>query len=110
VSAGVDRFRIMAIAGHQTTEVLKRFHTIDHGDLTHALAQLDTHMDTTAAVAAEVPSKLLIRKCPRSSARIEQRIPDPCVGGSNPLGGTWFPLVGGDVCTRWLSWEPAQPA
>src|SRR5919197_5958063 len=33
-------------------------------------------------------------KCPRSSARIEQRTPDPCVGGSNPLGGIRFPLRG----------------
>src|ERR671931_1654396 len=34
-------------------------------------------------------------KCPRSSARIEQRTPDPCVGGSNPLGGIRFPSSGG---------------
>src|SRR5215475_6520675 len=33
---------------------------------------------------------------PRSSARIEHRIPDPCVGGSNPLGGTRL-LSRGDV-------------
>ena len=27
-------------------------------------------------------------QCPRSSARIEQRPPEPCVGRSNRLGGT----------------------
>jgi hypothetical protein len=27
-------------------------------------------------------------RCPRSSARIEQRPPEPCVGRSNRLGGT----------------------
>ena len=31
---------------------------------------------------------LLYHWCPRSSARIEQRPPEPCVGRSNRLGGT----------------------
>jgi hypothetical protein len=57
--AGVDYFRIMAITGHQTMEVFKWYHTIDHDDLTHAVTQLDTYMDTMVAVAAEVPSKPL---------------------------------------------------
>jgi integrase len=50
---GVDSFRIMAITGHQTMEVCKRYHTIDHDDLTHAVTQLDAYMDTMAASAAE---------------------------------------------------------
>ena len=32
-------------------------------------------------------------QCPRSSARIEQRPPEPCVGRSNRLGGTSSQLV-----------------
>jgi integrase len=31
--AGVDYFRIMAITGHRTMEVFKRYHTIDQDDL-----------------------------------------------------------------------------
>jgi integrase len=51
--AGVDYFRIMAITGHRTMEVFKRYHTIDQDDLHHAVRQLDTYMDTTAASPAE---------------------------------------------------------
>jgi len=57
--AGVDYFRIMAITGHRTMDVLKRYHTIDHNDLTHAVAQLDTYMDTTAIVAPDVSANAL---------------------------------------------------
>jgi hypothetical protein len=43
--AGVDYFRIMAITGHWTMEVFKRYHTIDQDDLRQAVSQLDTYMD-----------------------------------------------------------------
>jgi integrase len=46
--AGIDYFRIMAISGHKTMLVFKRYHTIDAGDLTQAIRQMDTYMDTMA--------------------------------------------------------------
>jgi integrase len=46
--AGVDYFRIMAITGHKTMRVFKRYHTIDTRDLREAMKQMDTYMDTTA--------------------------------------------------------------
>jgi len=46
--AGIDYFRIMAISGHKTMLVFKRYHTIDAGDLTQAIHQMDTYMDTRA--------------------------------------------------------------
>jgi integrase len=45
--AGVDYFRIMAISGHKTMRVFKRYNTIDTRDLREAMAQLDTYMDTS---------------------------------------------------------------
>jgi integrase len=51
--AGVDYFRIMAITGHRTMEVFKRYHTIDQDDLRQAVSQLDTYMDTTPTSPAE---------------------------------------------------------
>ncbi len=57
--AGVDYFRIMAITGHRTMEVFKRYHTIDQDDLHHAVRQLDTYMDTTPAAPAEPIRNLL---------------------------------------------------
>jgi integrase len=56
---GVDYFRIMAITGHQTMEVFKRYHTIDHADLMHAVTQSDTYMGTSAAAVTEVPDNSL---------------------------------------------------
>ena len=49
--AGVDYFCIMAITGHKTMVVFKRYHTIDHGDLRQAITQMGTYMDTTAPQA-----------------------------------------------------------
>jgi integrase len=51
--AGVDYFRIMAITGHRTMDVFKRYHTIDHGDLRQAMPQMDTYMDTNTSPARE---------------------------------------------------------
>ena len=45
--AGVNYFRIMAITGHRTMDVFKRYHTIDQDDLRLAVRQLDTYMDTS---------------------------------------------------------------
>jgi integrase len=45
--AGVDYFRIMAITGHKTMTVFKRYNTIDGADLRQAISQMDTHLDTT---------------------------------------------------------------
>jgi integrase len=57
--AGVDYFRIMAITGHRTMEVFKRYHTIDQDDLRLAVSQLVTHMDTTPTSPAEAIGKSL---------------------------------------------------
>jgi integrase len=46
--AGIDYFRIMAISGHKTMTVFKRYHTIDASDLRQAISQMDTYMDTSA--------------------------------------------------------------
>jgi hypothetical protein len=51
--AGVDYFRIMAITGHRTIDVFKRYHTIDQGDLRQAVSQLDTYMETSPTSPAE---------------------------------------------------------
>jgi integrase len=48
--AGVDYFRIMAITGHRTMSVFKRYNLIDEQDLMEAVARMDTYMDTTAAM------------------------------------------------------------
>jgi integrase len=47
--AGIDYFRIMAITGHKTMAVFKRYNTIDQQDLQGAIRQLDTYMDTMHA-------------------------------------------------------------
>jgi integrase len=56
--AGIDYFRIMAITGHKTMTVFKRYHTIhtiDHQDQQQAIGQLDTYMDTSpVSVAARL--------------------------------------------------------
>ena len=57
--AGVDYFRIMAITGHRTMEVFRRYHTIDQDDLHHAVRQLDTYMDTRPTVSTEATPNLL---------------------------------------------------
>ena len=41
--AGIDYFRIMAITGHKTMAVFKRYNTIDQRDLQGAIRQLDTY-------------------------------------------------------------------
>jgi integrase len=46
--AGIDYFRIMAITGHKTMAVFKRYNTVDEQDLRQAMQQMDTYMDTTA--------------------------------------------------------------
>jgi integrase len=40
--AGIDYFRIMAITGHHTMAVFKRYNTVDEGDLRQAMQQMDT--------------------------------------------------------------------
>jgi integrase len=45
--AGVDYFRIMAITGHRTMSVFKRYNTVDEHDLRRAMLQMDTYMDTS---------------------------------------------------------------
>jgi integrase len=45
--AGIDYFRIMAITGHKTMLVFKRYNTVDERDLRQAMGQLDTYLDTT---------------------------------------------------------------
>jgi integrase len=48
--AGVDYFRIMAITGHRTMSVFKRYNTVDEADLRQAMLQMDTYMDTSAKI------------------------------------------------------------
>jgi integrase len=57
--AGVDYFRIMAITGHRTMAVFKRYHTIDHQDLHQAIGQLDTYMDTIPTSTTETTRNAL---------------------------------------------------
>jgi integrase len=40
--AGIDYFRIMAITGHQTMAVFKRYNTVVEADLRQAMRQMDT--------------------------------------------------------------------
>jgi integrase len=46
--AGIDYFRIMAMTGHKTIAVFKRYNTVDEADLRQAMRQMDTYMDTSA--------------------------------------------------------------
>jgi site-specific recombinase XerC len=49
--AGIDYFRIMAITGHKTMAVLKRYDTANAADLQQAIRQINTDMDTSLDVA-----------------------------------------------------------
>jgi hypothetical protein len=51
--AGVDYFRMMAITGHRTMEVFKRYDTIDQDDHYRVVHQLDTYMDIMPASPTE---------------------------------------------------------
>jgi integrase len=55
--SGIDYFRIMAITGHKTMTVFKRYNTIDQQDLQAAIRQLDTHMDTMDAGATQAEAQ-----------------------------------------------------
>ncbi|MGH8066249.1 MAG: site-specific integrase, partial [Candidatus Entotheonellia bacterium] len=52
--AGIDYFRIMAITGHRTMSVFKRYNTVDEADLRQAMSSMDTYMDTSAARERQV--------------------------------------------------------
>jgi hypothetical protein len=45
----VDTLTSMAISGHRSIEVFKRYNTIAPQDLTKAIQQLGTYMDTDTA-------------------------------------------------------------
>jgi integrase len=47
--AGIDYFRIMAITGHKTMAVFKRYHLIEDFGLHEAVERLDTYMDAGTA-------------------------------------------------------------
>jgi integrase len=57
--AGVDYSRTMAIAGHKTMAVFKRYSAIDRQDSHAAIRQLDTYMDTTDAGAQQDASQVI---------------------------------------------------
>jgi integrase len=57
--AGVDYFRIMAITGHKTMTVFKRYNTVDDRDLRQAMQQMDTYMDTMAGAARDSDAQAL---------------------------------------------------
>ena len=48
--AGIDYFRIIAITGHKTMAVFKRYNTVDEADLRQAMSQMDTYMDTSPEI------------------------------------------------------------
>jgi integrase len=50
--AGIDYFRIMAMTGHKTMAVFKRYNTADEADLRQAMRQMDTYMDTSPEMNA----------------------------------------------------------
>ncbi len=58
--AGIDYFRIMAISGHKTMRVFKRYHLIDEHDLREAIGRLDTYMDTSAGDGSTVRLENLV--------------------------------------------------
>jgi integrase len=60
--SGVDSFRIMAVTGHQTMTVFKRYNTIDEADLRQAMSQMDTHMDTLRVGSGQRLSQILENK------------------------------------------------
>lgn len=47
--AGVDLITIMAMSGHRTTSIFRRYNTVDERDLLAAVQKVDTNMDTTAS-------------------------------------------------------------
>jgi hypothetical protein len=47
--AGVDTLTTMAISGHRSIEVFKRYNTIAPQDLQKAIRQLGTYMDTNTS-------------------------------------------------------------
>jgi uncharacterized protein (DUF433 family) len=47
--AGVDTLATMAISGHRSIEVFKRYNTIAPQDLQKAIRQLGTYMDTNTS-------------------------------------------------------------
>jgi len=55
--AGIDYFRIMAITGHKTMAVFKRYNTVDAWDLRQAMWQMDTYMDTTKETGPEATAQ-----------------------------------------------------
>jgi integrase len=55
--AGIDYFRIMAITGHKTMAVFKRYNTVDEADLRQAMSQMDTYMDTSLHTPALNPAQ-----------------------------------------------------
>jgi integrase len=57
--AGVDYFRIMAITGHKTMSVFKRYNTVDHMVLQQAIGQLSTYIDTKPPAPEETIRKSL---------------------------------------------------
>jgi integrase len=53
--AGIDYFRIMAITGHKTMAVFKRYNMMDEADLRQAMRQMDTYMDTGPETDTSAP-------------------------------------------------------
>jgi integrase len=51
--AGIDYFRIMAMTGHQTIAVFKRYNLVDEQDLRAAMNQMDTYMDTSTQTGTD---------------------------------------------------------
>lgn len=66
--AGIDGFWIMAITGHKTMSVFKRYNAIDEPGLRQAKTQMTPYVDASAHDSGHPQSQPLENtSCPRSS-------------------------------------------
>ena len=87
---GHDPIKIMKVTGHKDVSMYLRYNTVTEEELkTLNSGWMDTNMDTNKNLMPNNnPQTIDFTLCPRSSARIEQWIPNPWVARSNRVGGT----------------------